>query len=293
MRKILITVFLSMAILKTYACDICGCSVSNYNPFLFPHMSKAYFSAGYIHRHYYVYPNSPKSADQNFNSLLLTTQYRIGKKMHFAAMLPYQVNKLVTRSAVRNVSGAGDISILLNYNLVDKITKRHRQTVMIGGGIKLASGAYTRAKAKDIDEQNFQLGTGSTDYILNASYRLSYRKWILSTSASYKYNTANRDDYRFGDVCNAGVNLIYRVDKDQLSITPYVELSSEHQMKDAAGHALQEHSGGNVFYTGTGVDVNTKKIAVGFKYSIPAIQDLAQGMILVKPGFSSHLSFTF
>jgi len=245
-----------------------------------------------MHRWYQTHTDAGITGNEYYRALLIAGQFSVNKKMQLTAMVPYQVNQLINTNETKTLSGFGDMNVQVNYKLWDKLTKLNRQTIIIGGGIKLPTGIYTAAKTEDIDDQNFQLGTGSIDYMLNASYCLSCRKWVLSAAASYKYNTQNKDDYRYGDVITTGVTAVYRVDLDGFSIAPYAQVIQETQMKDASHQILQYHSGGNVLYTGAGFDVNTKKITVGCNYQYSPSQNLADGQINVKPRITTHISFT-
>jgi hypothetical protein len=292
MKKVIVTLcllWISGSQLK--ACDICGCGVSNYNPFLFPHLSRNYLSLSYLHRLYHTHSDAGTGTEQ-YSSFLLSGQYNPTKKLQLVTFLPYQVNQLENGNGKTRVNGIGDITFLANYKLWDKLKKGSRQAFTAGIGIKIPTGKYVTAKTEEIDDHNFQLGTGSVDYLANISYRMSLRNWVFSTIASYKYNTQNKDDYRYGDVFTAGMTAVYHKDWNNFSVAPYVQLINEQQMKDASAHILQDHSGGNVLYTGGGIDVNTRKVTIGANYQFAANQNLAGGQIDVKPRLSVHLSFT-
>jgi hypothetical protein len=293
MKKFILVTSLLCAAIISQACDICGCSVSNYNPFLFQYLSRNYVNVSYIHRMYHTQVGTELAGRQIYNSLLLTGQYSITKKIQLVAMIPYQQNKLENTGDTRNLSGLGDITLLGNYKLWDRMSNANRQTVLIGGGVKLPTGQYTPAKNGEIDDQNFQLGTGSVDYLLNGSYRLAVGKWSVGVAASYKYNTQNKDHYRYGDVVSSGVTTAYNINLSKITIVPYLQLMNEWQMKDAHEHVLVEQSGGYATYTGGGLDFNSKKIAFGFNYQFAPSQNLAQGQIDVKPRATAHISFTF
>jgi len=244
-----------------------------------------------MHRYYRTHSDAGISGKEYYNSYLLTAQYSIGKNFLVTGMLPYQSNNLVNDQGSRNLSGMGDAGFLLNYRLLNRVTKGISQTLVIGAGLKLPTGKYTPAKTEEIDDQNFQLGTGSVDYILNASYNISLKKWAFIAATSYKYNSCNSDGFRFGDVFSTGATAVYRIDRNKISISPYAQVIGEIQMKDAASHVIQDHSGGHTFYTGAGIDVNTRKIAMGINYQLPAVQNMAEGQIAVHPRISAHISF--
>jgi hypothetical protein len=205
--------------------------------------------------------------------------------------VPYQLNIQQNWYGANNTKGLGDITLMGNYRLLMHQGRSNTQTVVVGGGVKLPAGNYTAVKSEAIEDQNFQLGTGSIDYLLNASYRLSYRKWVFSAIGSYKYNTQNKDNYRYGDVLTTGATAVYRKELKNFSVAPYIQVMNETQMKDANNHILQNHSGGSALFTGGGIDINTRKIAVGVNYQFAADQNLSKGEIIAKPRLSAHISF--
>jgi len=291
MKRIFVLVLaLAGACSTALACDVCGYGVANYNPFLFPHLTRSFVSLSYQHRLYRMRDDDGMLSRESYNSMLLSAQYGLSKKLQVIALIPYQMNKLAGEMENQKRNGLGDVSLLANYRVLYAQTGLVRHTLLGGVGVKLPTGNYQAAKTTALDDQNFQLGTGSTDYLANASYRVGYRKWIVSTAASYKYNSTNKDGYRYGDMLTTGATLIYRKDLDGLSIAPYVQVSNDHQMQDADKHILQEHSGGHVLYAGGGVDMNTRKLAFGLNYQQAASQNLAEGQIIVKPKLSAHIS---
>jgi hypothetical protein len=52
MKRFFITILLFTLFLSSRACDICGCGVGNFNPYLFPHLSKNFVNFSYQYRYY-------------------------------------------------------------------------------------------------------------------------------------------------------------------------------------------------------------------------------------------------
>src|SRR4051794_37712259 len=128
MKKFFIALLLlGSSFAQTKACDICGCGVSNYNPFLFPHLSRNYVSISYIHRLYHMHPDDGMDGNEFYNTVLIAGQYSLGRKLQFVAMVPYQVNQLMNDNGTKKVSGLGDASLLVNYTLWNKTTKATSQ----------------------------------------------------------------------------------------------------------------------------------------------------------------------
>ena len=290
MKKLLIAFLIGLTSMPAYACDICGLGTSNYNPFLFPHLSKNYLSLNYLHRQYHIHADEGL-VKEKITSIAISTQYSVTEKLQLVAIVPYQLNNQQNWYGSSNIKGLGDITLMGNYRLFMHQGRSNTQTVVVGGGVELPTGNYTAIESKAIEDQNFQLGTGSIDYLLNASYCLSYRKWVFSAIGSYKYNTQNKDNYRYGDVLTAGATAVYRKELKNFSVAPYVQLMNETQMEDANNHILQNHSGGSALFTGGGIDINTRKIAFGANYQFAAALNLSKGEIVAKPRLSAHISF--
>ncbi|RYZ24554.1 MAG: hypothetical protein EOO16_00175 [Chitinophagaceae bacterium] len=296
MKRVLSAVLLASLLqaLPASACDICGCGVSYYNPYLFPHLSKNYIGLSSIHRGYSTLSHDGGQSRERYHTLLLTAQYSIGSKFRVLALLPWQNNTLGNDAATRRLSGLGDVSLIGQYRLWEKNTdKGVRHVALVGAGVKLATGRYVPAATSKAEDQNFQLGTGSNDLLFNGSYRLSLRRLTFMATGSYKYNYANSDGYRFGDVLNAGLQVTLRQEWKNWSVAPYVQASPEWLLQDADRHILQPVSGGSALYAGGGVDLNNRKIAFGVNYQFAAAQNLAGGQIEARPRITLRTSFTF
>jgi hypothetical protein len=110
---------------------------------------------------------------------------------------------------------------------------------------------------------------------------------------SYKYNTPNRAGFRFGDVLSTGITTAYRIEKGSYSVAPYVQVIGEQQMQNAIKKVLQIATGGKALYTGAGIDVNTRQMAVGVNYQMAPAQSLQGGMLQARPRLSAHISLLF
>ena len=292
MKKIFIATLLSgFLFYSANACDICGGGTGNYNPFLFPNLSKTYVGLNFLNRSFHTHNDDGSVTRTHYNSFLISGQYSVNPKLQILAFVPYNYNKLERSNEINKSNGIGDVTLLANYKLWEAMGTQVNHSVMVGGGVKLATGTYTKPKTEDINERNFQLGSGSTDYILNGNYRLAYRQWILNAIGSYKYNTANKEGYRFGDVLTVGGTLAYRKNYERISVAPYIQVINENQMKDADKHVLQEHSGGSFLYTGAGLDVSASRITVGVNYQFAA-KNISEGELNASPRFTTRISFT-
>jgi hypothetical protein len=209
--------------------------------------------------------------------------------------LPFQSNMQKGPEGDKSLHKLGDAIFLANYRLIDHISSDNklRQTVVAGGGIKLPTGnyQYEEGSEKEVDNPNFQAGTGSTDFLLNGSYSLRYKKVAVSTGVTYKMNTSNKEDYRFGNRLLTVVQFKYIKDVRNISIIPNLGLIMEKMNQDKESGTSVDHTGGHNVQATVGLDVNNRKIAAGIFYSKPLAQNLAMGHIQAMPGVNVHVSF--
>jgi len=130
----------------------------------------------------------------------------------------------------------GDAVFLANYRIVDHSSSNNkfRQTVVGGIGIKLPTGSYhyEEGSEKEVDNPNFQAGTGSTDFLLNGSYSLRYGKFAVSTGVAYKMNTTNKEDYHFGAMPGVNVHVSFILQCLMKIISTFSRVSNPEQHRD-------------------------------------------------------------
>ena len=304
MKKIFITILLFSLFISSKACDVCGCGTGNFNPFMFPHLSKNFINFNYQYHYFKTHflENGEQISNQEYyNTFSLAGQYSPVKNLQLMAVVPFQLNRQTGPEGDKSLDGLGDIIFIANYKLLDHICGKEknmlRQTLIAGAGIKFASGDYhfDENNQSHVGNSNFQAGTGSTDYLLNTHYSLRYRKIGFSTAVSYKMNSENKDGYKFG---NRFVNLTlvrYVKDIKSFSLIPNVGLMYEKMEQDEQDGITVDRSrtGGYNTQLLLGADFNTAKWAIGVNYFAPIKQNLAAGQIEAKPGLNVHLSYTF
>jgi hypothetical protein len=304
MKRFFITILLFTLFLSSRACDICGCGVGNFNPYLFPHLSKNFVNFSYQYRYYkthFVENGEEMNNRERYNTFSLTGQYSPFKNLQLMTVLPFQVNRQSGPEGNKSLNRLGDIVFLANYKLLDKITGKEknmlRQTLLAGAGIKLATGDYhfDEANESHVGNSNFQAGTGSTDYLLNTYYSIRYRKISVSTGFTYKMNTENKLGYRFGNRLLNVTQLKYIKDIKNFSIIPSVGISFEKMQGDKQDGVKVDRSrtGGYNTQLLLGADFNTAKWAMGVNYTASVKQNLAAGQIDARPGVNIHLSYSF
>ena len=304
MQKSFNTILLFLLFLSTRACDICGCGVGNFNPYLFPHLSKNFVNFSYQDRYYrtHFFENGKEMNNrEHYNTFSLTGQFSPFKKVQLMTVVPFQVNRQSGPEGNKSLNRLGDIVFLANYKLLDKITGKEkemlRQSLLAGAGIKLATGDYHFEESNEshVGNSNFQAGTGSTDYLLNTYYSLRYRRIGFSTGITYKMNTENKSGYSFGNRFLNVTQVKYIKDIKTFSIIPSIGIMFEKMQEDKQDGIKvdRNRTGGYNTQLLLGADFNTTKWAAGVNYAASVKQNLAAGQIDARPGVNIHLSYSF
>ena len=116
MKKIFITVLLLPLFLSTRACDICGCGVGNFNPYMFPHLSKNFINFSYQHRYYqthFLENGEEMNNREHYNTFSLTGQYSPFKNLQLMAVVPFQANRQSGPEGNKSLNRLGDVVFLV------------------------------------------------------------------------------------------------------------------------------------------------------------------------------------
>lgn len=303
MKKIIIsTVFLLGCLNTISACEICGCSTGNYYIGLLPQFSHKFMGVRYQFRSFKTtITNNPNQfSNDYFKTVEVWGGWNIGKKLQLLAILPYNFIHQVTDDGKVNKQGIGDIAVMANYKLFDNntVTARKRafmQQLWLGFGIKLPTGKF---RIEDISEEiaakaNTQLGTASTDFMLNAMYNAKINKVGINTNVAYKLNTGNSDKYTFGNKFSANSFVYYAIQKKSVSILPNIGLLYENNQENKLFTRTVAQTGGHLFASSAGVEVTVKAITIGVNAQLPVSQNFSNGQTVSKLRGMAHVTFSF
>jgi hypothetical protein len=299
MKKIFVLLFSIIMFNDMKACDICGCGVGNFNPYMFPHLVQKFVSVGYNYRTYETNAHDDSGNEmfnkEHYTTISLAGQFTFGKKIQVMGYFPFQINEQKGPEGNKSLDGIGDAVLMVNYKFLDHVSNKAplRQTIIVGSGIKLPTGHYQYGEGneKEVDNANFQAGTGSTDFILNSLYALRYKQFAMSAGVTYKINTDNAQNYNFGNRLLTVIQFKYVKDAGGISFISNAGMILEKMGKDREDGLVNSHTGGYNAQAIVGLDVNNRKIATGIFYSKPVRQNMAQGNIHAMPNINIHISF--
>jgi len=309
MKKLLILLSLITAIQTSKACDICGCGVGGNYIGLLPDFTKRFVGVRYQFNRLTTQLDingnrTALSTDEKYQTMELWGAWNIGQKWRVLALLPYNFNEKYTEGSdlLRKKNGIGDITLNGYYKLFDQSNtsasnKLVVQSLWVGMGVKLPTGAYDVAEQQNATATNpnmFQLGTGSLDFIPSLMYDIRIQDFGINANASYKINTENKDDYRYGNKIAANASAYYKIALGPDSrLAPNAGLSFEGQQKDHAMGFKVEETGGHLVNASMGLEANFKRISVGASFQTPIQQELGKGRIDAGNRVLTHVSFSF
>jgi hypothetical protein len=298
MKKLAITLVIVASFLPAGACEICGCGVGNYYMGILPRFNHRFIGLRYHFNSFRTrLQDDPAQFSRDFyQTVEVWSGWNIGKRVQLLALVPYNFNHQVSDEGTSNRNGLGDVTVLANYKLLDIPPQGHAsQQLWIGGGIKLPTGQF------DIEEgdpdlaavANTQRGSGSTDFLLTTMYNVQFSKWGINTNASYKINTGNRDEYKFGNKFSGSAFVYYASPKTTTVVSPNLGILYEHTAASELSTGKVNLTGGSLLLAAAGIEVSFKKTAVGFNTQLPVAQDFAGGQTRSKLKGMAHITFTF
>jgi len=262
MKKIVIATAIALLSFTTVnACEICGCGLGNYYIGLLPQFSHKFFGLRYQYRRFHTVmaDDASQFSRDYYKTAELWAGWNIGKRWQLIAILPYNYIHQVSDDGVTNNQGIGDIAIMGNYKVFDKRSKNAvTQQLWLGAGVKLPTGKFN-IDATDpalVAVANTQTGSASTDFMLNAMYNVKVKKIGINSSASYKINTANKDDYSFGNKFSASSFVFYPIARKEVSIVPNLGILYEQTASNKLVKETVAQTGGHLFSTAAGLELN-------------------------------------
>jgi hypothetical protein len=299
-----LTIILSLFIsIGSYACEICGCGHSNFQIGLLPNFTKGFVGLRYTTSQF----NSTLSADASqfshdyYKTMEVWGGYNI-KKWQVMAFIPYLSTRKVSDDGTTEMNGLGDITLLINYKVLGSVSlsKNEKTTVRhdlyVGGGIKLPTGANkidTSNPGFNIGDFNSQAGTGSTDFIFNVTHNLLWNRSGIVTNLTYRANTSNEKDYRYGNRAYANMAYYYTFGKGEIKVRPNMGLNYQSNAINSFAGTDVEGSNGYNLNALLGANIARKKVGVIATAFIPLSQDNYNGQTKLQSRVVLGLTYSF
>jgi len=301
MKKSIISIAALLFFMQCHACPFCGCGVGGFYIGLLPTYKSTFFGVRYETMSYatHVKADATQFSYDHYTVAELWGGVSVGKKWQLLAFMPYHINLQNTDDGAKHQNGIGDATVIANYRLWQtskvnfKTKSLLKQELWLGAGVKLPTGKYNVDLSNpdtELGDVNSQMGTGSLDFIVNGTYKITINSIGINTTAAYKINTVNNSNFRYGNRFNANSFAFYSTAVKKLGLAPNIGVLYE----DAAINRLQkgavEETGGYVALAAAGIEVNIKKLTIGGNVQAPFSQNFAQGQTTAKMRGMLHIS---
>lgn len=304
--KLIITIGLLTATLGTKACDICGCGVGSYYIGILPEYNKRFIGLRYQHKTLQTHLGplgqvTPLTTDETYQTAELWGGWNVGKRFRVLAFVPYNFIQKSSQDANVSKNGLGDVALMGYYNIFTNSntvnSKLLVHSLWLGAGIKAPTGTYEAAEKLPVQDNpnNFQLGTASTDFTLNAAYDVRLNDLGMNVNVNYKINTENKYGYRYGNKLTTNALLYYKFRLfHKFTIAPNAGLLYETAVKDVEDNKYEVAvSGGYSTSVVTGFEFAMSKLSIGANYQSVVAQELANKRAKAGNRLMLHLSVPF
>jgi len=300
-RTLILTFFIFISI-RSFCCDICGCGLGNYYIGMVPQFGRHFIGFRYQYQsfHTHIANDASQFSNDYFQTVELWGGMNFGKRWQLLGFVPFDFTNQRSDDGVNQKAGLGDVAAIINYSVFNhsSLTKKGTmflQQLWIGGGLKLPTGkTQIDPGASDLVAiANSQLGSGSTDFMLNAAYTLHFQNWGFTSNATYKINTKSKQDYRFGNRLSSNSFLFYTINSKKISISPNIGFQYEHSNANRLEDQKLDQTGGFSTFGTVGVEASIKKLNFGVNVQNPLAQDLAFGQTKSGSRIMAHVTMSF
>lgn len=294
----LLIIYFTISITDSHGCDICGCGVANYHFGILPQFQKNFVGMRYRYRSYVSKLESGHLAPysyETFQSTELWARFYPLKRLQTFVFVPYNFNERKEGEKITYLNGLGDIVVSTNYNVINTYDSgsMFKHSLLVGAGVKLPTGRFREIQDGLTINQNFQLGTGSVDFLFNLIYTARYKSFGFNTEFTYSVNTTNRDEYRFGNASRSGLTAFFIPKTGIITLMPNVGYSFETFRDNRQYGQVFPDTGGWATLYNAGLESYYKNFALGFSYSHPVKQKLFKENVTSNDRFSVHMTVMF
>lgn len=304
MKKIISIFFIFISTVTiSKACELCGCGTGNLYIGQLPGFKTRFIGVRYQYMGYKSEMATDKSmfSKDSYQTTEIWTGWNMGKRWQALAFVPWQFNRKLTDDGIKENNGLGDISLLVNYQLLHTMhTNQSNQLVeqqlWLGAGVKTATGKYQldlSAPDANIGDANSQNGTGAWGYLLNGMYQLRIGNNGLGSSVTFLQNSTNSSGYRFGNRFSLGSFVYHRYRISGMGVSPDAGLLYTLSGASHMEGAVVENTGGHALNLTAGIELNLKKVSIGVNTQLPLEQQYAAGQTLLTNHTVLHLSLAF
>lgn len=279
-RIYLFIVFIIAIKITSSACDVCGCRLGGLSYGILPQHFQHLVGVKYSYARFHAKMNHDSEylgdeySDDTYQRIDVVGRISLLPRLQLNVQLPYLINAMDGSHQKVSSSGIGDPVAMLYFSAFNTGTNESnwKNSLLVGAGVKLPFGEYRKEDDGLIINRNFQMGSGSVDYLVSANYTVSLNDWGLNTEASYKMNGTNDQDYRFGNQFNASGYFFRYLETSTIGFLPYAGAYYEFSEHHFEGKVEQVNTGGTALFATVGTQVYWNQLSLNLEYQAPIHQ---------------------
>ncbi len=283
--KVYIALLLLISSIRLEACDICGCAPGTSYLGVLPQFDQNITGMRFSYNRL-VHPSSnyntvdvdSRVLEDRFHTSEAWLRFYPHKRVQAFVFVPYRVHQREETDRTTTLNGLGDIRVQASYTLLDygdSILSDWKHLLLLGGGVSLPTGKYQqRDDTRLMLPAAFQLGSGSTDYLLSALYTLRWRTWGVNTNAQYWFRGENELTYNYGNRTTLSSALFYWGETKHFAYLPAIGVSADWFAQDAQYDAVKPATGGTLVQLTAGLDVYLDRFLVNTFVQLPVYQEI-------------------
>jgi hypothetical protein len=285
------TLFTSAAL----ACSVCGCDPAA-GTLGFDRPSASSLRVSLEDRYLQKESGTADDAESEKEDRLLgRVQYSPFAPLVLQVEVPYFIFKYhydATGARDDNAQGLGDVTLGARYELLRVGLDAHH-VVALTGVLKTPTGPNDRHLPGAEPDEHIQLGTGSWDGLVGASYLYGLRPWTLYVNATGRLNSANSRGFRYGDAV-FGTLGARRSFLESGRLIASLEAQARYAGKDHLGDgSFDRDTGGFIGYAAGSVGYAlTSDLLLRAFVQVPVIKDL-NGVQGEHPVIYMNLAYDF
>jgi hypothetical protein len=286
--------FTLIASSPSFGCSVCGCSLSSdwaaqgyaMTPGFDVGLRFEYFEqsdlrsgTGSVDRSALTFPNDDEIQQRTVNrNIWLDLNYVVNSAWAFSAAMPYHDRFHTTIAggdtdiSTSHASGLGDVRLLARY----QFHREASQSWSLQFGLKLPTGGFNQnfaegPQAGQLLDRGLQLGTGTTNLILGASW-FSRPATNLGTfvHATLEQPLASRADFLPSTSLNLSGGIRWL---NTSRFTPQLQLNIKTETREHGAEADTANSGGTIAYLSPGMTAELSQQANAFVFvQLPVYQ---------------------
>ncbi|HAA18210.1 MAG TPA: hypothetical protein DCR93_06875 [Cytophagales bacterium] len=202
-------------------------------------------------------------------------RFRLSDRWQVRVGLPVVYQTMEGSQQNLTVSGLADPTVTVHVmpiNTGNDFTRDVMHVLMLGTGVKAPLGQFNLQDQGARVNPNFQPGTGSWDFLFNASYTLRWANVGLNVDGTAKYNRMNPDGYQIGHQMNTMSTLFYFVELPWGSFLPQAGIQWEAGQPHRQEGVVMGNTGGTNLLGTAGVQFFRKKMGVNVQAQLPFSQ---------------------